>query len=169
LSSIPLSSFRWLSRLAYLERYQGDESAYLFEARCLLTGHLSAAQPSAVSREAMKFAHHLFVDGRWLGKYPPGWPILLSLAAWMHVEWLLNPLLGLVLLAITYEIGRRTWGQTVGRLATLIWASSAFMLLNCLGFMSHVLCALLIAFAVMCFVQAADEWRDRRTRFYFNS
>jgi Dolichyl-phosphate-mannose-protein mannosyltransferase len=137
-----------------LGRYQGDESAYLFEARCLATGHLSAAQPMAVPHKALGFAHHLLIHGRWSGKYPPGWPALLSLATATKSEWLLNPVLGLVLLLLTYQIARRTFGQAEALSATAMLATSAFMLLNCLGFMSHVLCAVLVAVAVVCFTQS---------------
>jgi 4-amino-4-deoxy-L-arabinose transferase-like glycosyltransferase len=137
-----------------LGRYQGDESAYLFEARCLANGHLSVVQPRAVPHKTLGFAHHLLINGRWSGKYPPGWPLLLSLATARKSEWLLNPALGLGLLLLTYWIGRRTFGQAEALSATTMLATSAFMLLNCLGFMSHVLCAVLLAFAVFCFTQS---------------
>lgn len=139
-----------------LGRYQGDESAYLFEARCLDAGHLSAAQPKALPPQAIGFAHHLILNGRWLGKYPPGWPLILSVMTMMKVEWLLNPLLGLVLLLITYRIGRYLFGRAEGLSATVLLGVSAFMILNCLGFMSHVLSAVLCACAVACFVRLLD-------------
>ncbi|MFL6449730.1 MAG: hypothetical protein ACJ746_18920 [Bryobacteraceae bacterium] len=152
-----------------LGRYQGDESAYLFEARCLTTGHLSAPQPPAASHAVLGFAHHLFIDGRWLGKYPPGWPLVLSLMTLLKAEWLLNPLLGLLLLFLTYEIGVEMFGPIEGISATAMLGASAFMLLNCLGFMSHVLCGLLIAVAALCFVRALRRSPETRSGAYWTS
>ncbi len=146
-----------------LGRYQGDESAYLFEARCLAAGHLSAPQPAVDPHSVLGFAHHLFIHGRWLGKYPPGWPLVLSLMTLLKTEWLLNPLLGLLLLFLTYEIGLEMFGPVEGISATAMLGTSAFMLLNCLGFMSHVLCALLIALGALCFIRALRRSPESRS------
>jgi len=61
-----------------------DESAYLFQAKALQGGQLSVEAPSVIIantewRKALSFDHHIIHQGRWFGKYPPGWPLLLSL------------------------------------------------------------------------------------------
>lgn len=133
--------------------YQGDENAYLFQARCLNAGALYTDQPKGVPLRAITYDHHVILNGKWFGKYPAGWPLVLSLGTAANSAWFLNPLLGAVLLIVTFKIGAELFGAETGVCAAWILALSAFFSLNCLGFMSHVLCGLLIAMAVLCYVE----------------
>jgi hypothetical protein len=148
-----------------LGRYQGDESAYLFEARCLQTGHLFAPQTTPIPANALQFSHHLIFKDRWGSKYPPGWPLVLAVATAFKMEWFLNPILGFVLLALTYWIGRSVFGKSEALAATVVLGGSAFMILNCLGFMSHVLSAILTALALIAFIRIVRE--PGRQRLWF--
>ena len=135
--------------------YQGDESAYLFEARCLNAGRLYMAQPLLLPVATISYAHHLVWQGKWFGKYPGGWPLVLSLGALTRLEWLINPLLGGLLLWVVFHIGKQLLDTEAARAAVVILALSGFFVLNCLGFMSHVLCGLLLALATLCYSRYA--------------
>jgi hypothetical protein len=133
--------------------YQGDENAYLFQARCLNAGALYTSQPEGVPLRAITYDHHVILNGKWFGKYPAGWPLVLALGTATHSAWFLNPLLGAALLLVTFKIGAELFGAETGTCTAWIVALSAFFSLNCLGFMSHVLCGLLIAIAVLCYAE----------------
>src|SRR5262245_51951056 len=56
----------------------GDEYVYLYQAATLAGGHLSNPQPPSPDFfQALYVAHE---HGRAFGTFPPGWPLLLSLA-----------------------------------------------------------------------------------------
>jgi len=130
-----------------------DESAYRFQARTILLGR-SAAEglPVADDRDAERsyrrswlrgvpeevdFEHHVLLRGQWFGKYPPGWPVVLAGGEALGLGWLVNPLLGVVLLGLTAAVARRLFGPPTAALAVLFAAASPYFLANCIGYMSH--------------------------------
>ncbi len=62
------------------------------------------------------------------GMYPPGWPLLLTPGVWLGVPWLVNPLLGALLLVVMAELGRSFYGDRTGRVAALLALPSPFLL-----------------------------------------
>ena len=112
-----------------------DSVAYLFQAHTFSLGRLWAPLP-----ELPEFFEHEFVvmrDGRWFGKYPPGFPAVLALGVLAGAPWLVNPVAaGLAVLA-TYLLGARTAGPGVGLLAALLLATSPFFLFLGGSFMAH--------------------------------
>ena len=132
--------------------YQSDEGAYLFEAHIIQAGGLTmAAPPPAAVPEAEGFEHDIILNGTWFGKFPVGWPAVLALAAGLHLEWILNPLFGLLLLWLTYRIGVLMLSRDEARGAVFLLVLSAFFTANCLGFMPHPACSVLSAAAVLCY------------------
>jgi 4-amino-4-deoxy-L-arabinose transferase-like glycosyltransferase len=78
-------------------------------------------------------------EGVRFGKYPPGWPALLSLGVRLGAPWLLNALLAGACAWLTYRLGRRLGGAVVGVLAALLVATSPMFLLLTASLMSHAL------------------------------
>ena len=132
-----------------------DESVYLFQARSLLTGHLTAEAPpptvtnSPALAKTFGFDHHILFKDRWFGKYPPGWPAILAIGLALHLEWLVNPLLGLAVLLITQQISRHLFGDSVSRTALCFLIASPFFTMNFVGYMSHPACALFLTLATL--------------------
>jgi hypothetical protein len=131
-----------------------DESSYCFEARIFSAGKLKAEPlPGATENPKttpapINFAQTIQTPKGWLSKYPPGWPLILSLGYVLHCPWLINPILGVIqLLLISYLA--RPWGIQTQSLAVLMAATSAYMLVESVGFMSHAseatVCLLAIA------------------------
>jgi hypothetical protein len=138
--------------------YQGDENAYLFQARCLSAGRLYMQQPSGVPTAAISYDHHVLLNGKWFAKYPIGWPLVLSVGTLLSAEWLVNPLLSVALLWVTAQLSNRLFrNSTAAVCAVFTLALSAFFVLNSLGFMSHVLCALCLASAFLCYTVFSES------------
>ncbi|MBV8051772.1 MAG: glycosyltransferase family 39 protein, partial [Acidobacteriaceae bacterium] len=127
--------------------YNGDESAYLFQAKIFRSFHAYAQRPRIEVQGEFAFKHHVMFKDRWFGKYPPGWPALLALLGSVLPYWLISPMLGLLLLWLVYEISRRLYDTRTGTVAVFLMACSPFFLFSCVGFMSHIACAVFVALA----------------------
>jgi len=61
-----------------------DEYSYLISAQLFSEGRLWV--PSPEPREFFNF-FHVINDGRYYGKYSPGWPLILSLGVLLNTPW----------------------------------------------------------------------------------
>lgn len=84
-----------------------DSVTYLFQAQTLARGQLSAPAPPVP--EAFEQEFLLVRDGRWFGKYPPGYPALLALGVLPGAPWLVNPLLAVLTVALLWALARRLY------------------------------------------------------------
>ncbi len=137
-----------------------DESVYTFQARAITTGHLSAPGPpleiaqDPALRRTFSFVHHLVLDGRWFGKYPPGFPTLLSIAQRLQAQVFLNALLTWGVLCLTALIARQAMDSGAAKWAVLGLVFSPFFFLNSTGYYSHNLAAFLVAAATAAAVRS---------------
>jgi hypothetical protein len=145
----------------------GDELGYRFESRVFLDGRLAADAPPKTTPDGdtylneFHFDHFIIHENRWTAQYPPGWPAVLALGTLLHQDWLLNPLLGLWILWITYNIAILVFDENVGRLAVFFMIASPSFLLNSVGFMSHPLCGVLLAAASLFLFHGLESGRMR--------
>ena len=121
-------------RLPHVE----DEVAYLFQARTIAAGRFVADAPALPEFFEMPFI--IVRDGRWFGKYTPGYPAVLALGVLAGQPWLVNPLFGALSVGLVYLAGRRLYGTPTGLLAAALMAASPFFLLQAGSWMSHVVC-----------------------------
>ena len=122
---------RTFERIPHLE----DEIAYIWQARTIAGGHLTIESPP----EPTKFLVPFVVDyeGRRFGKYPLGWPALLGVGVKLGARALVNPLLAAFGVWLTYRLGSKLMGETVGLLAALLTVTSPFFLLNAGSLLAH--------------------------------
>ena len=119
-----------------------DESAYKFQARIFAEGKLKAAPMPGATTDVLKtppailFEQTIQTPTGWFSKYPPGWPLILSVGYLLHCPWLVNPICGILQLFLIWLLAR-PWGRNTQILAIVIAASSGFMLAFSIGFMSH--------------------------------
>jgi hypothetical protein len=141
--------------------YSADESAYRFQARIMRSLHAYAqAPPDAVLRQ-FAFKNEVRFQGRWFGKYPPGWPALLATLSWLLPDWLVSPALGLLLLWLVYKISRRIYPESVASIAVAFMACSPFFLFTCVGYLSHVACGVFVALATLSLLTSLETGRTR--------
>ena len=150
----------------------GDESAYRFQARIFASGRLTAEAPTRETVDNNNaneffFIHHIIARGQWFGKYPPGWPALLAVGTLLGIEWLVNPLLGALLLWLVYRIGRFCFDESIARLATLLLLLSPMFFINCFGYYSHVTCAILLLVSTLLCLRSMRQWRAREVALCF--
>lgn len=123
-----------------------DSVVYLLQAGWAADGRLTG--------EASPVQEHLTVPftyargERWIGHYPPGWPLLLAPFLALGVPWLAAPLLALPFTVLAYLIGREVDSETVGVAAAALATVSpqARLMFGC--YLSHALSAVLAAGAI---------------------
>lgn len=123
-----------------------DESSYVFQARVFASGHLKAEpMPGATmsvqtTPTEIHFEHQIHTVRGWFSKYPPGWPLALAIGYYLRCSWLINPILGIVLLLMVNYLAS-LWGRPTQIIAVLVAAASAYTVHYSTGFMSHSLAA----------------------------
>lgn len=154
LPSLLTASFLLMGLFAYgvLENFpnSADEYAYVFQAETFRHGRLWNPPPPVT--DFFHYNHLIERDGKFLSRFPPGWPLMLALASALAMpRGLINPLLGTLLLAVLYRIGRRLHGAGPGLLACLFLLPSAFFLFTSASYFSHPFCALMtLLFVDLC-------------------
>jgi hypothetical protein len=152
--AIPLSRFSGQGLL------NPDESGYSFQARVYRSGRLMADPLIGASPDVRRTSPELFYENHvlsprgWFAKFPPGWPLMLSLGYGVSAPWLLNPVFGLLQLFAITVIGIRVFSYETGALAVFFGVLSPFFLVNSIGMMSHAFCALLSAMACLALFRA---------------
>jgi 4-amino-4-deoxy-L-arabinose transferase-like glycosyltransferase len=122
-----------------LDRFpnSADEYAYLFQAETFAKGRLW--NPTHRLQPFFSFRHIAERDGKWVGRFPPGWPGLIAAGQAAGIPaWLLNPILAGLSLGVLFLLGRRTHGRDVALATTAGVLFSAFFLFNAASHFSHV-------------------------------
>ncbi len=114
-----------------------DELAYVWQANLLTDGRLSLPSPEYTESFLVPFV--VDHEGLRFGKYPPGWPAVLSLGVLLGLRAWVNPLLAGLGVWLTYRLGRRVFNPGVGLLAAALTLTSPFFLLNSGSLLSHPL------------------------------
>ena len=143
-----------------------DSVAYLFQAKILSEGALSI--PAGVAPEF--FMPHFFYvdDGRMISLFQPGWPAVLAVGVKLGIPWLVNPILGALMLWPSYRIGLRAFGRAATRLGVVILLLTPFYIFMSASFMAHSLCALLGLIALdQALLYRVDKRPDRMLAFSF--
>ena len=127
-----------------------DGMAALFQARLFARGALTLPLPAEAGFMGvfgvLGARHGL---GHWCGMYPPGWSLLLTPGVWLGVPWLVNPVLGALLVVATGELGRSFYGDRTGRAAALLALPSTFLLVLTGLHLSHIGTTLFLCLALL--------------------
>lgn len=148
---------RYFERLAHLE----DEMAYVWQARVLARGQVTVSSPEYPNSFLWPFI--VDYEGQRFGKYPLGWPLVLSLGERFGLREWVNPLLAGLSVWLTYLLGRRTLGEQVGLLAAGLTSVSPFFLVNSASLLSHPLGLVLSAGFALAWLGAFSTPHARRT------
>ncbi|MGI8912541.1 MAG: LamG-like jellyroll fold domain-containing protein [Chloroflexota bacterium] len=113
-----------------------DGISYYFQAKILASGHLSVAAPAIPDAFPTPFT--VIHAGRWFSMYVQGTSFVLALGFLAHLPWLVEPVMGVGAIVLTYAMVRRQYGVTTALVAAVLMASSPFLQLQAGAFMSHV-------------------------------
>ena len=120
----------------------GDEGAYVFQADLFAHSQLWTL-PSPVQQYVSQ-AYIFPYSGKLISQYPPGWPVVLSLAELAGFPLVLvNPVIGALTVAALYRFAFAQYGREVALLAALATTASAFFLFNSGSFFNGSIVALL--------------------------
>ncbi|MEO7653878.1 MAG: hypothetical protein ABIZ80_25760, partial [Bryobacteraceae bacterium] len=111
----------------------------------------------------LPFSGHVMFGGRWFSKYPPAWPAVLAIADRFRAGWFACLLLSSCLLLLTGSIARIVFTEDTARLSVLLMCASPYFLFNSMGYLSHPLCAVFAAAAMLFFEKAR---RSQAPRFW---
>jgi hypothetical protein len=112
-----------------------DEYAYVWQAQVIARGKLSVPSPPEHKSFLVPFV--VDYDGVRFGKYPIGWPVVLSFGERAGLRWLVNPLLAGLGVWLTFRLGSKVLGSTIGLLAAGLTTTSPFFLINSGVLLSH--------------------------------
>ena len=144
--------------MAHLE----DEFAYLWQAQILTEGKLTLPSPEHSNSFLVPFV----VDYRGLrfGKYPLGWPVLLSFGVSLGMRSVVNPLLAGLAVWLIYRLGRKIFNPPVGVLAAGLALSSPFFLINGGSLLSHMWSLVLSSALLLGWLDGVAAWKEDPAR-----
>ncbi len=140
----------------------GDEYAYLVSAELFSYGRLSVPSPFL----PRFFDHfHVINDGQFYGKYPPGWPAVLTLGVLAQAPWIINPILSVLTLLLVYAIARRHFPGATSTWVLLLLLGNAFFIFNSASHFSHTSCLFFVTLSHFGFLNWTDNPSSRRDAF----
>jgi hypothetical protein len=137
----------------------GDEYSYFVSAELFARGRLSV--PSPPHRDFFEFTH-VVNDGKFYGKYPPGWPALLGVGVRLGVPWLVNPVIGALTLIAIWQLARRHFSVEIANTALLMCAANPFFVFNSASYFSHSSCLLFLTLFLHAVFSCIADPKDRR-------
>jgi hypothetical protein len=137
-------SARVFENLPHLE----DEMTYLWQAKVIAGGSLLIPSPPSPASFVVPFV--IDHQGWRFGKYPLGFPVLLSFGLRLGLQDWINPWIAAWSLWLIYLLGKKLFGERTGLLAAFLTAASPFFLINSANYLSHawslfLSCALALA------------------------
>ena len=104
-----------------------DEMAYVWQAKVLAHGQLNA--PTPPEPQSMYVPFVVDANGHRSAKYPPGWPMVLALGILLGIRTWVNPLLGGLMVWLTFRLGQKICNSATGLLAALLTVPSPLFLM----------------------------------------
>ena len=128
-----LVAVRVFDQVPHLE----DEIAYVWQAKAMAAGAVTVPSPELPKKFLVPFV--IDHEGLRFGKYPLGWPALLSVGITLGIRAWINPMLAGFAVWFTYRLGRKFLGEIAGLVAAVLTLTSPFFLMNAGSLLSHLL------------------------------
>ena len=135
-----------------------DEYAYVWQAQAIAQGEFSLPSPPEPDHFFVPFV--VDYNGQRFGKYPLGWPVVLSFGERLGMRTLINPLLAGLAVWLTYWLGKKTVGEITGLLAAGLMVTSPIFLMYSGMLLSHPWGLALSAAFALSWLEAVDEQSD---------
>jgi 4-amino-4-deoxy-L-arabinose transferase-like glycosyltransferase len=118
----------FINQYAFLDfPNSADEYAYQIMARTFLEGKLSV--PSPPLKEFFDFIH-IINDGKFYGKYSPGWPFFLMFGFLIGVPMVVNLIFSLLSIVVVFLIAKELFSDRVAKITIMLMAVSPYFLFN---------------------------------------
>ncbi len=144
------------------QRYpiSGDDYSYMYQAKLFASGKLYAEDP--IYDPALPF--HDCVEtyclrddqGHRFSKYPPGWPALLAVGVKLRAPWLVDPLLGALLVFLMLKYTEQQMGKELVRGTGHLLMFCFFLCYYAGSFRAHIAAAVFV-FAAFLIYDAAER------------
>lgn len=138
----------------------GDDYSYLYQAKLFASGKLYAEDPlydeANPLHDCVETGCITDNHGRRFSKYPPGWPALLALGVKLRVPWLVDPILGALLMFLMLEYTERRMGKELVKVTCLLLMLCFFVCYYAASFRPHIATALFV-FAAFVAYDAAQR------------
>ena len=131
-----------------------DATSYYLQARAMARGYFAFPVPSPLDSFSGRFLlpsapHSLSVI------FPPGYAAVLAAGFWLHAPMLVGPVLGALIVLVTYALARELTGRVeVARVAAALSVLCAALRYHTADTMSHGLCALLLGASALTALRA---------------
>src|SRR5438132_8075692 len=110
--------------LAQRSPLSGDDYSYLYQAKLFASGKLYAEDP--IYNPSLPFYDCIETyclrddQGHRFSQYPPGWPALLAVGVKLRAPWLVDPLLGALLIFLILKYVEQRMGKELVRVTSLL-------------------------------------------------
>jgi hypothetical protein len=132
-----------------------DSVSNYFQAKYFAAGHLFLpAPPDAPSFHVDQV---ITEPTRWYGYAFPGWPMVLAVGVRLGVPWLVNPVLGGLLILLGHALVRRRFDRGTANVTILMLAVSPWLIFMSAEFMAQPLTGALVLLAVLAFDHASER------------
>src|SRR5216683_8237412 len=126
----------------------GDDYSYLYQAKLFASGKLYAEDP--LYNPSLPFYDCIETyclrddQGHRFSKYPPGWPALLAVGVKLRAPWLVDPLLGALLIFLILKYVEQRMGKELVRVTSLLLLLCFFLSYYAGSLRPHVATALFV-------------------------
>ncbi|MEW6600302.1 MAG: glycosyltransferase family 39 protein, partial [Nitrospirota bacterium] len=120
-----------------------DEYNYLYQAEIFSMGKIFIEVPDRFRPFVETYV--LLKDDRLFSKYPPGFPLILSLGVLLNISGIINPLVALITLIILYSFATTFCDTKYGLLAVILMSTTPYFLAYSASYFSQPTALLLTA------------------------
>lgn len=112
----------------------GDEYSYLISAKLFSVGKLSVPSPN---HKEFYDIFHIINDGKFYGKYSPGWPFFLMFGEFLGFPAIINMIFAILTLVVMYRLARELFSERIAKISLLLMATNSYFLFNSSSFFPH--------------------------------
>ena len=152
------------------QRYpiSGDDYSYLYQAKLFASGKLWAQDrlydPSLPFYDCIETFCLRDDQGHRFSKYPPGWPALLAVGVKLRAPWLIDPLLGALLVFLLLKYTEQQMGKKSLSATALLLLSCFFLVYYAGSFRPHIATAVFVFGAFL--IYDAGQMRPERSKLW---
>src|SRR6266545_1669429 len=140
-----VTSYAVLERMPHID----DSVSNYFQAKYFAAGHLFL--PAPPDTQSFQVDQTVVEPTKWYGYAFPVWPIVLAVGVRVGAPWLVNPILGGVLILLGHALVRRRCDRGTANVTVLLLAVSPWLIFMSAEFMAHPLTGVLVLLAALAF------------------